>query len=129
MLISNFQSFSIVEKDSFKAMLNYQQPSTSSCDLPSRTTITDEIYTKSIHVRGLLAEKFKILDSRVSFTFNAGTSQAFDPYLTMMGHWIDADWNLQEQVLAFWEIVGDHSGANTGALLIEILGVWIGRPW
>ena len=40
----------------------------------------------------------------------------------MMGHWIDANWNLQEQVLAFWEIVGDHSGENTSALLIEILG-------
>jgi hypothetical protein len=57
----------------------------------------------------------------VSFTFNTGTSRAFDPYLTMMGHWIDADWNLQEQVLAFREIVGNHSGANTGALLIKIL--------
>jgi len=40
----------------------------------------------------------------------------------MTGHWINANWNLQEQVLAFWEIVGDHSGENTGALLIEILG-------
>lgn len=122
MLISNFQSFSVVEKESFKAMLNYQRPSTSSRDIPSRTTITDEIYTKSIRVRGLLAEKFKILDTRVSFTFDAGTSRAFDPYLTVTGHWIDADWNLQEQVLAFREIVGNHSGANTGALLIEILG-------
>ena len=91
-------------------------------DLPSRTTVTDEIYAKSIRVKGLLAEKFKILDSRVSFTFDAGTSRAFDPYLTMTGHWIDANWNLQEQVLAFQEIIGDHSGENTGALLIEILG-------
>jgi len=40
----------------------------------------------------------------------------------MTGHWIDANWNLQEQVLAFQEIIGDHSGENTGALLIEILG-------
>src|SRR5712671_4472407 len=40
----------------------------------------------------------------------------------MTGHWIDANWNLQEQVLAFREIIGDHSGENTGALLIEILG-------
>jgi len=44
------------------------------CDLPSWTTVTNEIYTKSICIKGLLAEKFKILDSRVSFTFNTGTS-------------------------------------------------------
>ena len=43
-------------------------------DLPSQTTVTDEIYAKSIRVKGLLAEKFKILDSRVSFTFDTGTS-------------------------------------------------------
>lgn len=120
-LISNFQSFSVVEKESFKALLNYQRPSMTPRDLPSRTTVTDEIYSKSIRIKGLLAEKFKLLDSRVSFTFDAGTSRAFDPYLTVTSHWIDANWNLHEQVLAFREIVGDHSGENTGALLINIL--------
>jgi hypothetical protein len=122
MLISKFQSFSVIEKESFKALLKYQRPSMTPRDFPSRATVTDEIYTKSIRVKGLLAEKFKILDGRVSFTFDAGTSRAFDPYLTVTGHWIDANWNLQEQVLAFREIVGDHSGANTGALLVNILG-------
>ncbi len=38
------------------------------------------------------------------------------------GHWIDTNWDLQEQVLAFWEIMSDHSGGNTGTLLIDILG-------
>jgi hypothetical protein len=37
------------------------------------------------------------------------------------GHWINADWNLHEQVLAFREIVSDHSEDNTGALLTDIL--------
>ena len=90
-------------------------------DIPSRTTVTDEIYAKSVRVKGLLSEKFKTNDSRVSFTFDAGTSRAFDPYLTVTAHWIDASWNICEQALAFWEIVGDHSGQNTGALLITIL--------
>ena len=83
--------------------------------------VTDEIYTKSVRVKGLLAEKFRILDSRVSFTFDAGTSKAFDAYLMVMAHWIDDNWDLHDQVLAFREIVGDHSGQNTGALLIAIL--------
>jgi hypothetical protein len=91
-------------------------------DMPSRTTLTDEIYTKSLRIKGLVSKKFKILDSRVSFTFDAGTSRAFDPYLMLTAHWIDADWHLHEQILAFREIVGDHSGSNTGALLVELLG-------
>src|SRR6266481_5141710 len=85
-------------------------------------TVTDEMYTKSLCVKGLLADKLKLLDSRVSFTFDAGTSRAFDPYLTVTGHWIDTNWNLHKQVLAFQEIVGGHSGDNTSALLIDILG-------
>ncbi len=49
-LIYNFQSFAVVEKESFKVLLNYQRPSTPR-DFPSRTTVTNEIYTKSLHVR------------------------------------------------------------------------------
>ena len=84
--------------------------------------VTDEIYIKSVHVKGLLAKKFRVLNSRVSFTFDTGTSKAFDPYLTVTAHWIDDNWDLHDQVLVFWEIVGDHSGQNTVALLIAILG-------
>ena len=73
-------------------------------------TVTDEIFTKSVCFKALLAEKLMVLDSRVSFTFNAGTSKAFDPYLMVMAHWIDNNWDLHDQVLVFWEIVGDHSG-------------------
>jgi len=69
----------------------------------------------------LLAEKVKLLDSGISFTFDTGTSRAFDPYLTVTGHWIGTNWILHKQVLAFWEIAGDHSGDNTSALLIDIL--------
>jgi hypothetical protein len=87
-------------------------------DVPSQTTLTDEIYSKSIRVKGLLGTQFKSLDSRVSFTFDAGTSCAYDPYLTVMAHWIDTQWVMHKQVLAFREIIGDHSGANTGMLLI-----------
>lgn len=90
-------------------------------DIPSRTTITDEIYSKSLRVKGLMQEKFKTLESAVSFTFDAGTSRAFDPYLTVTAHWIDAEWKLRDQVLAFREIIGDHSGQNTGAILIGVL--------
>jgi len=68
------QLFSVVEKELFKALLAYQWPSMTPHDFPSQTTITDKIYTKSLCIKGLLAEKFKLLNSRVSFTFDTGTS-------------------------------------------------------
>ena len=90
------QSLSVVEKESFKALLNYLGQSSIPRDFPSRMTVTHEIYTKSVRVKGLLAEKFRILDSRVSFTFDAGTSKAFDAYLTVTAHWIDDNWDLHD---------------------------------
>jgi hypothetical protein len=82
-------------------LLNYLCPSMVPHDIPSHTTVTDELYSKSICIKGLLSAQFKTLDSRVSFMFNTGTSYAFHPYLTVTGHWINANWNLHEQVLTF----------------------------
>lgn len=88
-------------------------------DIPHRTSITEEIVAKSMKVQGLLREQLKHNDSLISFTFDAGTSRASDPYLTVTAHWIDSDWILHENILAFTEIVGSHTGENTGRILIE----------
>jgi hypothetical protein len=88
-------------------------------DIPHRTTVSNEIVAKSMKVKGLIVEQLKNSDSQISFTFDAGTSRASDPYLTVTGHWIDNDWNLHEQILAFTEIIGSHTGVNTGEILIQ----------
>jgi len=75
---------------------------------------------KSLKVKGLPIEQFKNSDGQISFTFDAGTSKAYDPYLTVTGHWIDKDWVLHQHVLAFTEIIGSHTGANTGEILVQI---------
>ena len=108
-----------MEQDAFRALLQYQRPAMIPRDIPHHQTVADKIYAKSLRVKGLLREQFKNLDSAVSFTFDAGTSKVSDPYLTVTGHWIDKEWKLHEQVLAFTEIHGSHTGANTGQLLVE----------
>lgn len=75
-------------------------------------TVTDKIYMKAIRVKGLLGEQFKNLNSKISFTFDAGTLRTFDLHLTVMAHWINNSWELCEHVLAFTEIIGKHTGAN-----------------
>jgi hypothetical protein len=89
-------------------------------DIPKRTLVTDEIYAKSLKVKGLLYEQFKNCESAISFTFDAGTSRAYDPYLTVTAHWIDNSWNLRDQIIAFNEIEGEHTGENTGAILVKV---------
>lgn len=36
-------------------------------------------------------------------------------------HWIDLDWNLKSDLLAFKSVIGDHTGAHLGEVVNSIL--------
>jgi hypothetical protein len=65
--------------------------------------------------------------SRVSITFDAWTSKAYDPYLAITAHYIDApsdqplEWELKSKLLGFEELQGSHTGANVAVKIIEVL--------
>lgn len=62
---------------------------------------------------------FEANDSLVSFTFDAGTSRASDPYLAIVAHWIDSEFKMHERLIGFPLIEGNHSGANIASILID----------
>lgn len=70
---------------------------------------------------------FKNVPSRVSITFDAWTSKAYDPYLAITAHYIDApsdqplEWELKSKLLGFEELQGSHTGANVAVKIIEVL--------
>jgi hypothetical protein len=121
LIVADDQAYQLVDKPEFRALLMYQRPNTTERDIPHRQTVADEIYAKSLKVRGLLREQFKNNDSRISFTFDAGTSRASDPYLAVTAHWIDSAWKMHEQIIGFPEIEGPHTGANIGSILADSL--------
>ena len=63
----------------------------------------------------------------MSITFDAWTSKAYDPYLTITVHYIDSladqpdEWQLKSKVLAFQELPGRHNGENLATTLNEII--------
>jgi hypothetical protein len=67
--------------------------------------------------------KLENLPCKVSFTFDAWTSDPGDPYLSITGHYIDSspetpnDWELKTEQLSFEEIHGRHSGKNIAQIL------------
>ncbi|KIJ46243.1 hypothetical protein M422DRAFT_46260 [Sphaerobolus stellatus SS14] len=56
---------------------------------------------------------------KISFTFNAWTSEAYDPYFALTVHYIysllnePSRWTLEGNVIRFSPIIRDHSGRNT----------------
>jgi hypothetical protein len=65
--------------------------------------------------------------SRISITFDAWTSKAYDPYLAITAHYIDApsdqplEWELKSKLLGFEELQGSHTGANVAVKIVEVL--------
>jgi hypothetical protein len=60
-------------------------------------------------------------------TFDAWTLGAFDPYLAITAHYINApqdhplEWTLKSKVIEYPDIQGDHSGANTANVVMRII--------
>jgi len=65
-----------------------------------------------------------MIPGKLSFTFDVWTSSPGDPFLSVMGHYINApadkpqDWELKCEQLAFTLIEGNHSGANMANILV-----------
>ncbi|KAF5327922.1 hypothetical protein D9619_003901 [Psilocybe cf. subviscida] len=64
---------------------------------------------------------------KISFTFNAWTSNPGGPYLSITGHYIDTPsddplaWKLKEEQLVFEPIEGNHSGANMAKVIVRVI--------
>ena len=67
------------------------------------------------------------LPGQISITFDAWTSDASDPYLAVTAHYIHSEadqpnaWELCSKVLEYTEIHGNHSGANTAAIILRVI--------
>jgi hypothetical protein len=59
-------------------------------------------------------------NSKVSFTFDAGTSHNQQPFLAVTGHWVDSQFDLKAQTLAFRFLKGRHDASNLGRVLASV---------
>jgi hypothetical protein len=70
---------------------------------------------------------FKNMPSQILITFNAWTSKAYDPYLAITAHYINApsdqplEWELKSKLLGFEGLQGSHTGANVTVKIVEVL--------
>jgi len=68
-----------------------------------------------------------MVPSRILITFDAWTSKAYNPYLEITAHYINApshqplDWELKSKLLGFEELLGSHTGANMDGKMVEVL--------
>jgi hypothetical protein len=101
----------VVEKESFKTLLQYLRPSLHEQNIPSRRSISREIWSQADFALAKLHSKLQV----------RGLSK--HPILAVQGHWIDSpphnprDWTLCTQTFAFAHIKGRHTGQRLARLL------------
>ncbi len=60
-------------------------------------------------------------DAMLSVAIDCWTSPYQQLFLAICGYFIDASWQLQEAVLGFKLLYGQHSGEHIGRVLVGIL--------
>ncbi|OJA11406.1 hypothetical protein AZE42_13443 [Rhizopogon vesiculosus] len=121
------KAFQLVDKGPFRRLLTYLQPSLSDKDIPHRKAVCNEILKKAEATEVRLKEILKDIPGKVSFTFDAWTSDPGNPFLSVTGHYIHAppeqpnNWKLKAEQLAFTPMEGRHSGANMASLLMRTI--------
>ena len=68
-----------------------------------------------------LTEKLEAAAGKVSLTFDGWSSAIMKAYIAVTVHYIDEDWELQADLLAFEELEGSHTGENLAEVLYTIL--------
>jgi len=118
----------LVDRGGFRWLLKYCRPSISDKDIPNCNKLHAEILAHVHIAKDKICQNLKRVPSKVSFTFDAWTSDSGDPYLSVTAHYIDAPaespnaWVMKCEQLAFQEIQGRHTGQNMADILNHILG-------
>ncbi|KAL0958654.1 hypothetical protein HGRIS_014979 [Hohenbuehelia grisea] len=127
MIVVEDEAFLLVERQTFRRTLKFCRPGLADKDIPHRNTVRAEILRRAKIAEERIKEHLKKIPGKVSFTFDAWTSDSGNPYLSVTGHYIDApddrpqDWELKSDQLAFSLIKGNHSGKNIGNILVRII--------
>ncbi len=117
----------MVERGSFRRLLKYCRPTLLEKDIPNRNKLRAEILRRVDIAKGRICDNLKKLPCKVSFTFDAWTSNSGDPYISVTAHYIDAPanspnvWTLKNEQLVFKEIRGRHTGKNMADVLNHTL--------
>jgi hypothetical protein len=124
LVVSEDKAFQLVDRPAFRSLLLFLRPGLSERDIPHCTKIHQEIVARSELVVMCMQSALAKVDSKVSITFDTWTSWVRDPYIGVTAHYINSEWELKSEQLAFTPLEGDHSSSNIGSILIKTIATY-----
>jgi hypothetical protein len=110
--------FSLVDWPETNAIVKYLRPET---NVMSRATLMRRINVQVETRRNELRQRLASLSSKFSVTLDVWTSKNQLSFLGITCHYIDSEWNLYSNLLAFEHLEGSHSGEAIGTAVYKVL--------
>jgi hypothetical protein len=117
-IVKTDQPFTIVDNEHFQDFINYLK---NDINLVSRRTIMrrlEDVYLQKIQE---VKSKLNTLSSKFSVTCDVWTSKNQLSFFGFTIHYIDDEWKLQENLLTFKFLEGEHDGESLSVAFIDVL--------
>ena len=96
--------------------------------LPCRTKFTTEVFKEAENITTAVMTELQSAPGKVSLAFDCWSSSTQLPFITVTGHYIDKDWKMRRQLVAFNKFNPPHNGERTAKKLLDIIcgrGSWL----
>lgn len=124
-IINDDQSLRVVESIEFRNMILAFNPSLSTRDIPSRTTIHNYVTHRYATARDALKTQLQAALGRISFTTDLWTHSTTKSFMAVTLHWIartpESDLELKVALGGFRYIRDKHDGPNIARNFLQIL--------
>ncbi|GES72958.1 zinc finger BED domain-containing protein RICESLEEPER 2-like [Rhizophagus clarus] len=117
-IINNQHSFTVVEEPEFIILIQSLCPTAEliSADIVKRS-IMDLYISNKDQIQELLME----IPGKISFTTDIWTSPYTKAFLAITAHYVDKNWKLQNLLIDFVQIFGQHTGENIKNTFVSAL--------
>ncbi|KAF5317589.1 hypothetical protein D9758_018466 [Tetrapyrgos nigripes] len=118
------QPFTEVEQQEFVDLLQYVHHSGGTLQIPKQDAIRHKVFKLGENTIKEMREMFLNLCGKVALSIDAWTSSNQYPFLAIVAHYIADDGVLEECLIDFRELEGEHSGENMAEAVWKTLELY-----
>ncbi|SJL11777.1 uncharacterized protein ARMOST_15186 [Armillaria ostoyae] len=118
------QPFEEVERPEFHELLEYTHHTGKRLHIPGRTTVQRRVKEMGIKYEEDLRNMFAEMQGKVSISLDCWTSPNGYAFMAIIAHYITNKGKLEELLIDFHELIGEHSGENMATVVWETLKMY-----
>ncbi|KAF5320031.1 hypothetical protein D9758_017720 [Tetrapyrgos nigripes] len=123
-LVASNQPFSEVEQVEFIELLQYVHHSGGKLHIPKQDVIRRRIIKLGESIIEEICDIFSKITGKIALSIDAWTSSNQHAFLAIVAHYINENGQLEELLIDFRELSGEHSGENMADAVLKTLELY-----